>query len=105
MTAQRVLEFISFRKLGIHRFALWCDNEVCVGVGAGAWSIKKLAFVARRVRLLQELCDPEWGICDILHVTGVANPSDALTKWLRDGKKKFIEYMARLYNCLPSNIR
>ena len=60
-----------------------------------ATSIKRLAYIARRVRFLQELVDR--GICSLLDVPGEANPADALTKHITP-KQLFYDYMARLYN-------
>ena len=59
-------------------------------------SAKRLPFVVRRVRLLQELRDR--GVVNVLKVSGIANPADALTKHLKV-KETFRTYMARLYQC------
>ena len=92
-----VLRFVSFGINGHDPVPIWCDNEVCVMVARDASSIKRLAYVARRVRLLQELhargvvwMPPEG-------VRGTVNPADAFTKHL--DKATFRGYMQRLYNC------
>lgn len=90
-----VLFFISFSVLGHHPVPLWCDNEACVLVTQDASSTKRLAYVARRVRLLQQL--QFRGLIDIRKVDGTANPADPLTKSLKQ-KRAFRDYMARLYN-------
>jgi hypothetical protein len=73
----------------------WCDNEAAVLVANDASSAKRLPFVTRRIRLLQEL--RERGIVHVISVPGKANPADALTKYL--SKPEFKAYMARMYNC------
>ena len=72
---------------------VWCDNEVCVMVTKDQSSIKRLSYVARRVRFLQEL--NARGIIDIRKVDGTVNPADALTKYLQP--KDFKRYMDFLY--------
>ena len=59
------------------------------------------AFVVRRVRLLQELRDR--GVVNVLKVSGIANPADALTKHLKV-KETFRTYMARLYQCSSTEL-
>ena len=95
-----VLRFISFGILGADPVPIWCDNEVAVAVANDASSEKRMAYIARRIRFLQELV--RLRVVDIFHVPGKANPSDALTKHLP--KPTFREYMARLYNVSPLDI-
>ena len=59
-----------------------------------ASSVKRLAYVARRVRLLQEL--EARRVIRILDIDGKVNPADALTKHL--DKPTWIGYMSRMYN-------
>ena len=89
-----VLRFVTFGVLGSQPVSLWCDNEVCVAVGQGAASMKKVAYVARRVRLLQEL---EGRVTLLRKVAGTSNPADLLTKHLT--KAIFRPYAARIYGC------
>ena len=91
-----VLRFASFAELGDHVIPIWCDNDACVTVSRDASSIKRLAYVARRVRFLQEL---EGHVSKMHPVPGTANPADAFTKHL--AKPTFKQYMARLYNVSP----
>ena len=79
---------------------LWCDNAAAVMVSKDASSIKRLAYVARRVRLLQEL--QRRLVVNVVDVPGTANPADAFTKHL--DKTTFCMYMARLYNCDAARI-
>ena len=74
-----------------------CDNEAAVMVSKDASSIKRLAYIARRCRFLQELCSPEINYLKMCNVLGKANPADALTKHLSP-RTLFREYMARIYN-------
>ena len=90
-----VLRFVSFGVLGHEVVPVWCDNEVSVLVSKDASPLKRLAYVARRARFLQEL--DACGIVKLYNVPGVANPADAFTKHL--GRKEFQEYMRVLYNC------
>jgi hypothetical protein len=90
-----VLRFVSFGILGNEPVPIWCDNEVAVMVAKDACSEKRLAYVARRIRFLQELVRLK--IVDVMHVPGKANPADALTNHL--DKRTFREYMERIYNC------
>ena len=60
-----------------------------------ATSIKRLAYIARRVRFLQELSTR--GTVKLLNISGKENPADALTKHL-DPKSVFRGYMSKLYN-------
>ena len=92
------LRFLSFGVLGDHSVPLWCDNEACVLVAKDASAIKRLSYVTRRVRLLQEL--QVNGLISVLNVPGKDNPADALTKSL--DRTTFRRYMARLYNADPS---
>ena len=59
-----------------------------------ATSVKRLAYIARRCRFLQELS--ERGDIRLLNVPGTANPADALTKHVSP-KSTFRSYMARIY--------
>ena len=90
-----VLRFVSFGILGHKVVPVWCDNEVSVLVSKDASPLKRLAYVARRARFLQEL--DACGVVKLYNVPGVANPADAFTKHL--GRKEFQEYMRVLYNC------
>ena len=65
-------------------------------VSKDASSIKRLAYVMRRVRLLQEL--ERSGVVKLYNVPGTANPSDALTKHLKQ-RSSFVTYMCYMYNC------
>ena len=58
-------------------------------------SIKRLAYIARRVRFLQELVARL--VVSLLNVPGTANPADAFTKHVSP-KRLWQEYMARMYN-------
>ena len=71
---------------------LWCDNEACIMVSKDATSLKRLSYITRRVRLLQELTSH--GVVVLHKVSGTANPADALTKVLAV-KYAFKEYMAK----------
>ena len=90
-----VLCFVSFGELGLDPVPLWCDNEVAVTVANDASSEKRMAYIARRIRFLQELV--KLRLADVRSVPGKVNPADALTKHLH--KQTYREYMARLYNC------
>ena len=90
-----VLRFISFGVLGADPVPVWCDNEVAVMVANDASSQKRMAYIARRIRFLQELV--KLRLADVRSVPGKVNPADALTKHLH--KQTYREYMARLYNC------
>ena len=89
-----MLYFVTFGVLGNHAIPVWCDNEACVMVSKDASSLKRLAYVTRRVRMMQELVHR--GFVRILNVPGKANPADPLTKHV--DKLTFRTYMARLYN-------
>ena len=89
-----VLRFLSFHELGDQPVRIWCDNEAAVLVSKDATSIKRLAYIARRCRFLQELT--ERGDIRLLNVPGTANPADALTKHVSP-KSTFRSYMARIY--------
>ena len=69
-------------------------------VAKDATSLKRLSYITRRVRLLQEL--EKCGVVDTRSVPGTDNPSDPLTKCL--DKINFRRYMARLYNVPLSRI-
>ena len=98
ITVTGVYFFITFGVLGHHPVPLWCDNEACVLVTKDASSLKRLAYVTRRVRLLQELQHRR--VINISNVPGKANPADPLTKHV--DKLSFRSYMARLYNVDPT---
>ena len=89
-----VLAFLSFERLGREPVRVWCDNDAAVMVSRDATSIKRLAYIARRCRFLQELVDRK--IITLLKVPGTANPADALTKHLSP-KQVFRGYMHRIY--------
>ena len=90
-----VLFFVSFGVLGAEPVRMWCDNSAAVLAGSDATSIKRLAYIARRVRFLQELVVR--GVVKMLNVSGDANPADGFTKHLP--KAAFRLYMSRAYNC------
>ena len=96
------LAFISFGVLGRHAVRLWCDNEAAVLAAKDATSIKRLAYIARRVRFLQELV--AYSVIEILDIDGKRNPADALTKHISP-KIAFSEYMGRMYNIATSLFR
>ena len=95
ITVVGTLRFVSFGILGTTPVPLWCDNEACIMVSKDATSLKRLSYITRRVRLLQELA--AHGVVVLHKVPGTANPADALTKVLAL-KYAFKEYMAKLYN-------
>ena len=97
-----VLAFVSFGTLGHQTVRVWCDNEAAVMAANDASSIKRLAYIARRVRFLQELVTRK--IVVLLNIDGKQNPADALTKHI-EPKGTFREYMARLYNATASLFR
>jgi hypothetical protein len=88
------VRFLSFGVLGNEPVRMWCDNDAAVLAGSDATSIKRLAYIARRVRFLQELVVR--GIVRMLNLPGTANPADMFTKHL--AKALFREYCARVYN-------
>jgi hypothetical protein len=90
-----VTRFLSFGVLGDTAMHMWCDNEAAVCAGNDAGSIKRLAYIARRVRFLQELVT--CGVLRLLNVPGNANPADAFTKHISP-KTHFRDLMARVYN-------
>ena len=94
------LRFASFGLLGFDAVPIWCDNEAALLVSKDASSVKRLAYIAKRVRLLQELS--QRGIVSVESVPGKANPADALTKNLE--RSTFRTYMARLYNVDPARL-
>ena len=62
-------------------------------------------LITRREHSLT-FCNGRRRICRIFHVPGLQNPADALTKYITDGgKQRFLEYMARLYNCDLESLR
>jgi len=97
-----VLRFVSFGILGTHPVPVWCDNEACCMIARDASSIKQLSYVARRVRLLQEL--EARHIVRVLDISGKVNPADMLTKYL--DKATWLKYASYMYNydlsALPS---
>ena len=95
ITIAGVLDFVTFGKLGRDPTSMWCDNEAAVCAGNDASSIKRLAYIARRVRFLQELVAR--GVIRLLNVPGTANPGDAFTKHVAP-KRLWQEYMSRMYN-------
>ena len=64
-------------------------------VARDASSVSRLAYITRRVRLLQEL--GAFGVVKLFNIPGKRNPADMLTKWLKV-KATIKEYLARLYN-------
>ena len=97
VTIISTVAFLSFGVLGRDTVRVWCDNNAAVLAANDASSVKRLAYVARRLRWLQELGLRKY--IRLLNVSGKANPADALTKHLN--KYEFREYMTRLYNCAP----
>ena len=89
-----VLRFLSFGVLGNDPVPMWCDNEACCLVTRDASSLKRLAYIARRVRFIQEL--EARRVISIQNIEGIKNPADVLTKYL--GKPDYIRYTSRLYN-------
>ena len=70
-------------------------------VSKDATPLKRLAYIARRVRLLQELV--KLGIVRLLNVPGKLNPADVLTKYLpRDDYERYMSY---IYNCTRERLR
>ena len=63
-------------------------------VSTDSTPLKRLAYIARRCRFLQELAAR--GLVCLRNVPGSANPADALTKHISP-KTAFREYMARIY--------
>ena len=57
-------------------------------------TLKRLAYIARRVRFIQEL--EARRVISIQNIEGIKNPADVLTKYL--GKPDYIRYTSRLYN-------
>ena len=94
--------FASFGVLGRAPVRVWCDNRAAVMVANDSTSIKRLAYIARRVRFLQELVARS--VLSVLSVPGSANPADAMTKHLSP-KAIFLEYMGRAYNCATAALR
>ena len=73
---------------------MWCDNEACCLVTRDAVSLKRLAYIARRVRFIQEL--EARRVISIQNIEGIKNPAGVLTKYL--GKPDYVRYTSRLYN-------
>ena len=95
LSVRSIVNFMSFGVLGTEPVRIWCDNEGAVLVSKDATSIKRLAYIARRCRFMQELVTRK--VITLLDVPGDANPADALTKHIAP-KWLFREYMARIYN-------
>ena len=89
-----MLRFVSFGILGVHPVPVWCDNEACVQVARNASAVKRLAYVARRVKFIQELESRR--VVTLMNIEGNANPADMLTKYL--AKPTWFPYASRLYN-------
>ena len=64
--------------------------------------LKRLAYIARRVRLLQEMV--KLGGIQLRDVPGTANPADMLTKHMKT-RADFVKYASRMYNCDPAVLR
>ena len=58
---------------------MWCDNDACCLVTRDASSLKRLAYIARRVRFIQELKARR--VISIQNIKGIKNPADVLTKY------------------------
>ena len=95
-----ILRFITFGILGVHPVPMHCDNEICITVARDASSMKKVSYVARRVRLLQELVERK--VIKMVKVSGLANPADMLTKHLT--KDIFRKYAANLYGAAIADV-
>ena len=95
-----ILRFVTFGILGVHPVPMHCDNEICITVARDASSMKKVSYVARRVRLLQELVERK--VIKMVKVSGLANPSDMLTKHL--AKDIFRKYAANLYGAAIADV-
>ena len=102
VSVRGALRFASFGTLGHEPTPLWCDNEACLLVSQDATSIKRLAYIARRCKFMQELHEEE----EILlgHVPGTRNPADMMTKYM-EPKALFVEYAAWMYNCTVEQMR
>ena len=61
-------------------------------VSTDSTPLKRLAYIARRVRLLQELA--RHGVVQLHNVPGTANPADIFTKHLT--REEFERYMCVL---------
>ena len=96
------MQFVTWGMLGVQLSPSWCDNEACLLVLQDATSVKRLAYVARRCKFMQELT--EEGVILLKHVPGTANPADLMTKYL-ETKRVFIEYAAWIYNCSTDLMR
>ena len=70
-------------------------------VSKNSTPLKRLAYVARRVRFLQELA--HYNIVKLYDVPGTANPADCFTKHLARGE--FERYTSILYNCSVEALR
>ena len=79
---------------------MWCDNTVTVLVSTDSTPLKRLAYIARRVRLLQELA--RHGVVKLHSVPGTANPADVFTKHL--SRDEFERYMCIVYNCTAQRL-
>ena len=67
--------------------------------------LKRLTYIARRVRLLQELVMElvRLGIARLLNIPGKLNPADVLTKYLT--REDFERYISYIYNCTQAIAR
>jgi hypothetical protein len=102
ISVRGVLRFLSFATLGHEPTPLWCDNEATLLVSHDATSIKRLAYIARRCKFMQEL--EEEGEILLGHVPGDRNPADIMTKYM-EPKALFVEYAAWMYNCSVEDMR
>ena len=82
-----------------HPVCMWCDNTAAVLAASDATSIKRLAYIARRCRFLQELVASK--VIKLLNVPGNVNPADAFTKHISP-KQTFKDYMSRVYQVAAS---
>ena len=98
---QGVFRFLSFGTLGTAPIPLWCDNEVAVGIGHAAASVKRIAYIARRASFLQEV---NGSAVKLLDIPGTANPADVFTKFLKL-KEQWFKYCAWIYNTAISRFR
>ena len=96
VSVRGVLRFASFAVLGHEATPLRCDNDATLLVSQDATSVKRLAYVARRCKFMQEL--HEETEINMGHVPGTRNPADLMTKYL-ETKALFVEYAAWMYNC------
>ena len=100
MSIRGVLRFASFGVLGNEPTPIFCDNEAACMVTRNATSVKRLSYIARRCRFMQECQGTEILIKDI---SGLNNPADAFTKHMKI-KATWRLYMARIYNASLTQI-